>query len=39
MVTTMWLRDDDRDLDALVRDLSQLLWSGLGPTLAGDRPA
>jgi AcrR family transcriptional regulator len=37
MVTTMWLRDDDRDLDALVRDVSQLLWSGLGPTLAGDR--
>jgi AcrR family transcriptional regulator len=37
MVTTMWLRDDDRDLDALVRDLSQLLWSGLGPTLASDR--
>ena len=36
MVTTMWLRDDDRDLDALVRDVSQLLWSGLGPTLAGD---
>ena len=37
MVTTMWLCDDDRDLDALVRDVSQLLWSGLGPTLAGDR--
>ena len=36
IVTTMWLRDDDRDLDALVRDVSQLLWSGLGPTLAGD---
>ena len=36
MVTTMWLREDDRDLDALVSDLSQLLWSGLGPTLAGN---
>ena len=36
VVTTMWLRDDDRDLDTLVRDVSQLLWSGLGPTLAGD---
>ncbi|HUS41737.1 MAG TPA: TetR/AcrR family transcriptional regulator [Ilumatobacteraceae bacterium] len=38
VVTTMWLRDDAADLDALVRDISQLLWSGLGPTLAGDRP-
>ncbi len=37
MVTTMWLQDDHRDLDAVVRDLSQLLWSGLGPTLAGDQ--
>jgi AcrR family transcriptional regulator len=37
MVTTMWLHDDDRDLDALVRDVSQLLWSGLGPALAGNR--
>ncbi len=36
VVTTMWLRDDDGDLDALVRDVSQLLWSGLGPTLAGN---
>lgn len=35
VVTTMWLRDDDGDLDALVRDVSQLLWSGLGPTLGG----
>ena len=35
VVTTMWLRDDAGDLDALVRDVSQLLWSGLGPTLGG----
>jgi AcrR family transcriptional regulator len=35
VVTTMWLRDADVDLDELVRDVSQLLWSGLGPTLAG----
>jgi AcrR family transcriptional regulator len=36
VVTTMWLRDDEGgDLDALVRDVSQLLWSGLGPTLGG----
>jgi AcrR family transcriptional regulator len=35
VVTTMWLRDEARDLDALVRDVSQLLWSGLGPTLSG----
>ena len=35
VVTTMWLRDEARDLDALVRDMSQLLWSGLGPTLSG----
>lgn len=34
-VTTMWLRDPDGDLDALAHDVSQLLWSGLGPTLAG----
>jgi len=35
VVTTMWLRDEARDLDALVRDVSQLLWAGLGPTLGG----
>ena len=35
VVTTMWLRDEARELDALVRDVSQLLWSGLGPTLSG----
>ena len=35
VVTTMWLRDADVDLDELVRDVSQLLWSGLGPTLTG----
>lgn len=33
VVTTMWLRDDDADLDALVQDVSELLWSGLGPAL------
>lgn len=35
VVTTMWLRDEHRDLDLIVDDVSQLLWSGLGPTLAG----
>jgi AcrR family transcriptional regulator len=35
VVTTMWLRDEARDLDDVVRDVSQLLWSGLGPTLSG----
>lgn len=35
VVTTMWLRDEARELDALARDVSQLLWSGLGPTLGG----
>lgn len=35
VVTTMWLRDEDGDLDAVARDMSQLLWSGLGPTLSG----
>jgi AcrR family transcriptional regulator len=35
IVATMWLRDDGRDLDALVHDVSELLWSGLGPTLGG----
>lgn len=39
VVTTMWLRDDDGDIDALVRDVSQLLWSGLGPTLGAARSA
>jgi len=34
VVTTMWLRDQEGDLDALARDVSQLLWSGLGQTLA-----
>ena len=38
VVTTMWLRDDEGDLDELVRDLRQLLWSGLGPTLSVNRP-
>jgi AcrR family transcriptional regulator len=33
VVTTMWLRDDGRDVDQVVRELGQLLWSGLGPTL------
>ena len=42
VVTTMWLRDDGRDLDTLAHDVSELLWSGLAPTLdrnpsAGDR--
>jgi AcrR family transcriptional regulator len=36
IVATMWLRDDGRDLDTLARDVSELLWSGLAPTL--DRP-
>ncbi len=35
VVTTMWLRDDDGDLETVVRDVSHLLWSGIGPTLAG----
>ncbi len=39
VVTTMWLRDDHRDIDAVSRDLSQLLWSGLGPTLGGGEPS
>ena len=44
VVTTMWLRDNDCDstsngLDALVRDVSQLLWSGIGPTLGAARSA
>jgi AcrR family transcriptional regulator len=40
VVTTMWLRDDDGgSLDALVTDVSQLLWSGLGPTLGARRDA
>jgi AcrR family transcriptional regulator len=33
IVATMWLRDDGRELDALVHDVSELLWSGLGQTL------
>jgi AcrR family transcriptional regulator len=36
IVATMWLRDDGRDLDSLAQDVSELLWSGLAPTL--DRP-
>ncbi len=35
VATTMWMRDEARDPDALVRVMSQLLWSGLGPTLSG----
>lgn len=35
IVATMWLRDDGRRLDDLAHDLSELLWSGLGPTLGG----
>ena len=35
IVATMWLRDDGRELDAIVHDVSELLWSGLGPTLGG----
>jgi AcrR family transcriptional regulator len=35
-VATMWLRDDERDVDALAHDLSELLWSGVGQVL--DRP-
>lgn len=33
VVTTMWLRDENGDIDAIARDLSQMLWSGLGSTL------
>ncbi len=33
IVATMWLRDDGRDLDTLAREVSELLWSGLAPTL------
>jgi AcrR family transcriptional regulator len=36
VVATMWLRNDGRDLDTLADDVSDLLWSGLAPTL--DRP-
>lgn len=33
VVTTMWLRDEHRDLELVVDDVSQLLWSGLAPIL------
>jgi AcrR family transcriptional regulator len=35
VVTTMFLRDETGDLDAVARDLGQLLWWGLRPTLTG----
>ncbi len=35
VVTIMWVRDDHRDVDQIVTDVSQLFWSGVGPTLAG----
>ena len=35
VVTIMWVRDDHRDVDQIITDVSQLLWSGVGPTLAG----
>lgn len=35
VVTIMWVRDDHRDVDQIIADVSQLLWSGVGPTLAG----
>jgi AcrR family transcriptional regulator len=36
-VATMWLRDDGRCLDTLAREVSELLWSGVGDVL--DRSA
>ena len=38
IVATMWLRDDGRRLDELAHDVSELLWSGLGPTLSDPQP-
>jgi AcrR family transcriptional regulator len=34
VVTTMWLRDERRDLELVVGDVSELLWGGLGPILS-----
>lgn len=39
IVATMWLRDDGQDLDTLAYDVSELLWSGLGPTTLTARSA
>lgn len=33
VVTTMWLRDGEPDIDRVVANLSQLLWSGLAASL------
>jgi AcrR family transcriptional regulator len=38
-VATMWLRDDGRALDTLAHDVSELLWSGVGPVLDQSRSA
>jgi AcrR family transcriptional regulator len=35
IVTTMWFRDADLDADDIARDITDLLWAGLGPTLRG----
>ena len=34
VVTVMWARDEDRDIDQIVTDLSDMLWSGVGNTLS-----